>query len=143
MLKVGGKFIFTVMDGKKIFELLKDIKNGETWKVDQDGVPKYAITKKYNGDKFSAAGQTISVLLPFVDEMVDEPLCNVDVVIAEAQKLGFEVELNDSFASYMDKFQKADRTLHDKLTEDDKHYIGLFKYVSLCKMKEPKVGGRR
>lgn len=143
MLKIGGLFIFTVMDGAKVFELLKGLKNGETWKVLQDNVPKYAITKKYNSDKLSAAGQTISVLMPFSDEMYDEPLCNLDTVITEAKKLGFELELNDSFDTYMDRFEKADRTLFDKLTDSDKEYIGLYSFVSLRKVRGPKVGGRR
>lgn len=138
MLKVGGVFIFTVMDGKSVFDLLKPIPTGGQWEMRENNVLKHAIKKKYTGDKFAAVGQTISVLLPLADEMYDEPLCNVDVVIAEATKLGFAVELNASMSSYMDKFAQAAPILTEQLTQDDRDYIKLHRYCSLRKIKDIK-----
>lgn len=138
VLKVGGLFIFTVMDGKSVFDTLKSQPTGSTWSVKEGEITKYAIKKLYVGDKLTTAGQMISVMLPFSDTMYEEPLCNVDVVISEAEKLGFAVELNSSMTSYMNKFAHADRTLHDRLSPDDKSYISLFKFVSLRLIKEPK-----
>lgn len=135
MLKVGGVFIFTVMDGKAIFELLKDLAPGQQWASRENGALKYAITRKFTGKTLAPCGQMISVLLPFSDEMYDEPICNVDAVIAEARKLGFEIELNSPMTSYIDKFARADPTLAGRLTADDKKYIALHRYVSLRKVK--------
>lgn len=138
MLKVGGLFIFTVMNGKKIFDLLKPLSFGQQWESREDGVLKYAIRKDYRGDKLTPTGQMISVLLPFSDEMYQEPLCNIDTVVAEAGKLGFELELCGPMTTYMDKFGRADRALADRLTDEDKKYIELHSYVSLRKVKEIK-----
>lgn len=138
MLKVGGLFIFTVMDGKRVFELLSQLQPGQQWESREDGVLKYAIKKEYRGDKLTPVGQNISVLLPFSDEMYQEPLCNVDVVIAEASKLGFEIELNSSMITYIEKFGKADRALYDRLTEEDKKYVGLHSYISLRLVRQVK-----
>lgn len=138
MLKIGGVFIFTVMDGKKIFELLKPLQTGQQWESREDGVLKYAIKKEYRGDKLTPCAQMISVLLPFSDEMYQEPLCNVDTVVAEAAKLGFEVELNSSMSTYLDKFSRVDRALYDRLTDEDKKYIGLHTFVSLRRVRELK-----
>jgi hypothetical protein len=138
MLKVDGVFIFTVMDGKKVFDLLKNLSRGQQWESRENGVLKYAIKKDFAGDKLASSGQMISVLLPFSDEMYQEPLCNIDTVISEAHKLGFEVELNSSMNTYIDKFAKIDRALYDRLTAEDKEYIGLHSYVSLRKIREIK-----
>lgn len=138
MLKVGGVFIFTVMDGKSVFDLLKPLSTGQQWEAREDGVLKYAFKKNYSGEKLSPSGQMISVLLPFSDEMYEEPLCNVDTVIAEASKLGFEVELNSPMTAFMDKFSRADRSLFDQLTENDRKYISLHRYCSLRLIKSPK-----
>ena len=139
MLKVGGLFMFTVMDGTAIFSLLSGLKFGQTWEVRQDGVIKYAIRRDYKDDNLSKTGQNISILLPFIDEMQSEPLCNVDTVINEATRLGFSVELNNNMVDMMDMFAGHNKGLFNRLTSDDKHYISLFKYVSMRKIKDIKL----
>lgn len=135
MLKIGGIFMFTVLNGVKVFELLKPLRTGQQWEVKENGVVKYAIKKLYSGDKLSNTGQKISVLLPLADEMYEEPLCNIDALIGEAQKLGFEVEVSISFGSKMAVFEKCAKPLHLILTDDDKKYIDLHQIVTLRKMK--------
>jgi hypothetical protein len=97
-------------------------------------VLKYSIRRDYKGTKLAPTGQMISVLLPFSTEMKPEPLCNVDIVISEAKKLGLHVELNASMSTYMQKFEKLDRNLYAQLTNDDRDYIALYKFVSLRKV---------
>lgn len=138
MLKIGGVFIFTVMDGKSVFELLRDVPTGQRWESRERGVLKYAIKKNYVGNKLSSSGQMISVLMPFSDEMYEEPLCNIEVVIAEAARLGFEVEMNASMVTFKEKFARADRALYDRMTEEDFKYVSLYKYVSLRLVKQIK-----
>src|SRR5690606_29214919 len=57
LLKKGGLFMLTVLDGAAVFDLLKDYKHGETWSLEEGGVVKYAITKKYTASAITAAGQ--------------------------------------------------------------------------------------
>ncbi len=136
MLRVGGLFIFTVFDGQKVFDMIHNLAQGETWKVIQDNNTKFSITKKYAGNKLSQAGQTISVLLPFSGEAYDEPLCNIHYVISAAKKLGLELVLNRSFITHLDAFKTARPDLFNGLTSDDKSYIDLYSYVILRKVRE-------
>ncbi len=138
MLKIGGLFIFTVMDGKAVFELLRPLARGQQWESRSDGVLKYAIKKNYSGEKLSHSGQLISVLLPFSDEMYDEPLCNIEAVISEAAKIGFDVELNSSMITYAAKFATARPVSAAKLTQEDRDYIALHRFCSLRKTREIK-----
>lgn len=139
MLKTGGVFIFTVMDGSRVFDELRTLSRGQTWQLfEQSGgvnTLKYGLKKDYDGAKLAKTGQMISVHLPFSDSMYDEPLCNIEYVITVAKKIGLNVELNNSMLDHMDKFMKADRGLYDRLTPDDKKYIGLHSYVTLRKVK--------
>lgn len=140
LLKVDGVFIFTVMSGERVFQELSGLNKGQTWQLfeeGKDGVStlKYGLKKLYDGTKLAKTGQMISVHLPFSDTMYDEPLCNIDYVIAEAKKVGLSVEMNNSMIDYMDRFMKADRGLYDRLTDDDKRYIELHSYVMLRKVK--------
>jgi hypothetical protein len=137
MLRVNGIFMFTVMDGAKVFKLLSEnhISQNMTYEIREGEILKYAITRKYAGDKFAKMGQIISVLLPLNDKMLDEPLCNVDMVIAEAKKLNFEVEICNCMDKYLDAFKYADKALYDRLTQDDIKYISLHSVITLRKIK--------
>lgn len=135
MLKINGTFFFTVMDGKAIFDLLVGVEFGKSWSASENNVVKYEIKKDYQGKTLAPVGQMISVRLPFIDDLVSEPLCNVDVVVAEAAKLGLMVEINDNMAADM---SRIDKHIVNQLTAEDKHYIGLFRYITLRKTKEVK-----
>jgi hypothetical protein len=132
LLKIGGVFMFVVMSGQKIFELLKD---EQTWESRENNRVKYAIKRKYSGSVLTPAGQVISVLLPFAPDMYDEPLCNIEFILAEAENYGFEVVTNSSMSAYMDQFGRADSGLAAKLTPEDKKYIDMHSYVVLRKAK--------
>jgi hypothetical protein len=138
MLKVGGVFIFTVMDGSAVFDLLRDISTGKCWVSKEETVTKYAIRKDYVGDKLSDVNQMISVMLPFSDKLYQEPLCNIKTVISEASKVGLKVEINESMSAYMGQFARASTILHSKLTKEDHAYIGLHRSVVLRLMKRVK-----
>lgn len=137
MLRTGGLFMFTVMDGEKIFGLLSKLATGAQYTIVENGVIKYAVKKLYRGDKLAATGQNIAVKMPFTDEMYEEPLCNVTMVIAEATRLGFALELDSSMTTHMGKFEQANSTLYAKLTEQDKEYIALHRYITLRKVSQP------
>jgi len=130
MLKRGGLFYATVMNGKAIFDLLKDIKYGESWIIREDDVVKYELKKMYNDNRLAKTGQFVHVRLPFTAELVPEPLCNIENLITEAGRVGMSVEINDGMATHLDKFSKLDKNIYGQLTDDDKAYIGLFTSIS-------------
>jgi hypothetical protein len=134
MLKSGGVFIFTTMDGARVYEELKALRGGESWEVIESDVTKYAIRKEYEGALLKY-GQNIAVKLPFSNEMYVEPLCNIDYVIGLGRKYGLELEQNSPMDTYMEKFKKADRGLYDRLTDGDRRYIAMHSYVTLRKVK--------
>ncbi len=137
MLKVGGVFYASVMNGKAIFDLLRNLKHGESWICREADVPKYELRKMYTAgpnDKIAKTGQIIHVRLPFTAELVPEPLCNIENLIAEAARLKLAVEINDSMGSHLPAFAKLDQNIYSQLTDDDKLYIGLFTSISFRKI---------
>lgn len=132
MAKVGAVFIFTVMDGKSVFEALSE--TGK-WARTENGILKYAIERRYTSKTLSKFGQTIAVKLPFASEMYEEPLCNIDAVVSVAKSLGFEIEINEIMTKRMDQFKSAAPFVAEQLTSEDLDYIGLHKCVTLRKVK--------
>lgn len=132
-LKVGGVFMFTVMAGDRVFKTLRD--NMGKYTVLEGEIVKYSITALYKGDKLAPTGQLISVKLPFRAEELEEPLCNIDVIIAEAAKLHLAVEMNEPLDARFDAFSRTNSEMYERLTADDKTYIGLHSIVSLRRMK--------
>ncbi len=132
-LTLGGRFMFVVMSGEAIFKMIENIETGQQWQSWENGVIKYAIKKLYTNKKIDKTGQMISVLLPFSDKMYDEPLCNIDVVLREAKKLCLVPIVNESFIQHIPRFEKLVPAMFKQLTEEDKKYIALFRYVILEK----------
>jgi hypothetical protein len=132
MLRKGSSFMFTVMDGEKIFKLLK---NTPMWEVKQHEVTKFRIRKLYKGTTLAHAGQDISILLPMDPEEKTEPLCNIGHVVSVAKKMGFELSMRASFMDHIDKVETMAKHVFDQLDENDKKYIELYSIVILKKIK--------
>lgn len=133
LLKSGGVFIFSTMDGGSIHKLLADVQSGDSWKVFEGEVPKYEIRKDYRDTRLLNVGQKIAIRLPMTDELYEEPLANISYITTEANRMGLMSEINESFAKSLDAFARAKRYLSDQLTADDRAYIGLHRYVVLRK----------
>jgi len=134
LLIKGGLFVFTVMDGKAIFDLLSDLDEGQKWVAMENGVEKYGIKKLYSGAKIEPSGQTISVRMPFTNEYYEEPLCNVEYIIKLFTAKKYAVEMNSNFLDKINSPEVLSAKAGGRLTANDKHYIGLQRYVSLRKM---------
>jgi mRNA capping enzyme len=130
LLRKGEVFMFTCMDGKRIFELLNDIAPGESWFTTENNVRKYELMRGYAGKKLAPTGQMIKVRVGFADALYEEPLCNIDHVAKIGKKCGLVLERYHSMLDYMPQFQQ-ERSLYDKLTDDDKLYAGLHTYVTM------------
>ncbi len=142
MLKPGGVFMFTTMEGDRIFKLFsggsRSLRKGggvTRWELKEPGQDalgaKYAIERRFDSNNLTAAGQMIAVKLPFSDEMRPEPLANIRHIIDAAKTAGLKLEEHGNFADYMDAASGA--PFFDKLTEHDKTYISLHTYVVLKK----------
>ncbi len=129
MLFKGSYFIFSVMDGQKVFDLLQA--NNGVWKVTTGGVTKFCIRRHYTGTTLANTGQTISVLLPMSNEEKKEPLCNIDYVVGAAAKNHLEFVTRKSFWDAADNVESTAKHIYDALDDDDRFYIGLYSYVVL------------
>lgn len=130
LLKKGGTFIFTCMNGADITDLFSETPK---WSYEEGGRVKYAITKKYKSDTLASTGQKISVLLPFSNTMYEEYLVNVDYVVQKFTKAGFLCVYSRSYTYYSAAF--ADAQPDVQLSEGDKKYIGLYRVVKLKRAK--------
>lgn len=77
VLKPGGYFIGTCLDGVKVANMLDNSSNGK--KIgEQDGNVLWMIEKKYEGDfKLNQTGQTISVYMESINQILDEYLVDI------------------------------------------------------------------
>ena len=101
-IKVGGYFIGTCYDGAKMFQSLKDIKEGDKIELyksedckEQKNMKKiWSITKKYNVSEFqadeSSLGLTIGVYQETINKDFDEYLVNFTYFIEKMKHYGFE-----------------------------------------------------
>lgn len=135
IMRIGGHITITVMDGEKIFEKLENYKYGESWVLKNSGKPVYEIKKLYEGKKLANVGQKIAVRVPFADDLYEEPLCNIDFLIERFCKHGFNLELNNNFNDYLSEYEKTNCFGFRDLLDIDTEYSGLFRCISLCKMK--------
>lgn len=136
MLKHNGVFIFTTMNGGKIFDLLKPLQKGESWILKEGNITKYELRRQYKEDRLGNVGQTIAVRLPLADELYEEPLCNIDYLMGELKKHGFAPEVSESFSQLLPNFQKIRRDMYERLSPEDQQYIGLHEYVVVRKIKD-------
>jgi hypothetical protein len=126
VLDIGGIFIFTTFDGKKIFDLLT---NNDKYERIINGKKIYSIKKKYTSDEFNGLGHKIEVLLPFSnDEYYTEYLLNIDLVKSAFHKKGINLMIESSFMNYMESFNLEKKYFYDKLKDIDKEYIDLHKF---------------
>jgi Asfivirus mRNA-capping enzyme len=136
MLKKEGLFVFNVPDGKRIFDLLEKTKTGDSYDLFEDKekkVLKYSIKKTYKDTTFKT-GLSISLIHPFSrGQYYDEPLCDVDAVIAEFEKRGYKLQQKGSFIEWREKFHKFNPRFAKMMSENDKKYASLYTYVTLIK----------
>jgi len=139
MLRVGGVFMFTVMDGRRVFDALRDVPKGSSWTLKEGGVVKYEIRRDYAQDRIANVGQMIAVRLPLADELYTEPLCNLEYVNSELKKHGFMAEIDESFTQMLSVFAKVRPDMYERLSPEDLAYIDLHQYVVVRKERDFKA----
>jgi len=147
-ISTGGIVCMTVMNGRKIFDLLKNIPKGSEYifkeqeekvvvkkgrgkpkkEVEEPAEPeqfnKYGIVKKYIGEQFMGFNQTIGVKMPFSTEYYDEPLVDIEHLITKFKSCGFELINQYSFSDCIPAFHKTYKLL--SLDDEDKAFIDVY-----------------
>lgn len=130
-LKPNGRFIFTCFDGERIFKMLKET---EEWNSYENNILKYSIKKLYKSDSLTNYGQKIDVLLPFSDNTYyTEYLMNIQHILNVFNISNFTTEISLSFDTLLDNFKIANDKVYQNLSKSDKEFIGLYQFNILKK----------
>ena len=96
--KVGGHFIGTCFDGKRIFQYLQSVEKGEPKNIMVGDRKINSIIKFYDQEEFpdnsSCVGYTISVYQESINKYINEYLVNFDYLIQIMESYGFKVAQN-------------------------------------------------
>ena len=143
-LMIGGKFIATCFDGKKIFKSLdgKDFieqTNSEgkiIWKIDKRYKEKQLL------DDETSLGIPIGVYVNTFNNMEEEYLVNLDYLEKILPEFGLELELKESFEKHYNAV-RANGTLEDEVSKESQEFSFLNTSITIVKKNkyEPKVGG--
>lgn len=91
--KLNGYFIGTSYDGKTVFNILRNKRQGEEVEIYMDDKKVWSITKDYDGDSFrdddSSLGYKISVYQESINQSFSEYLVNYKFFIDAMEKYGF------------------------------------------------------
>jgi len=91
--KVGGYFIGTSYDGRKVFDMLKGRKQGESVQIKRNDERIWEITKRYDSNRFeadsSSLGYAIDVYQESINKVFTEYLVNYDYLDRMMENYGF------------------------------------------------------
>ena len=133
-LSSGGIFIFTCFDGARIFDMLKDVKTGDSYDIKQGNDVKYSIKKLYDDKKFVSYGMKISVIHPFsAGEYYEENLIDIQNIVNHFIKKKYTILTNNSFGDMLAKYEKAYPDLFKAMSKEDKMYSSLYNYITIVK----------
>jgi len=151
--KIGGYFIGTSFDGKKIFDKLKSIKKGESIKKVNNGEIIWKIKKNYDNQSFnddiSSLNLPIKVYMETINMEFTEYLVNYDFLTKLLQEYGFELddEIDDNIPPtgyFSDLFEILKKDKSDtygdsvNMSDDEKEISFLNRYFIYKKTKETK-----
>lgn len=116
LMPSGGRFMFTCLNGEKVYNLLK---SGTEFKPWGDGI-KYLIKPNFK-NKIFKGGEEIEILLPFSDTLYKEYLVNLTLLEKRLKKKKIVLESQANFDIYLEKFAEYKYNLSDT----DLNYIKL------------------
>jgi len=118
--QLGGYFIGTCYDGKKIFNLLKNKKKGESEIIMRNGGKIWEITKNYNEEEFTSDELSIGIPIDVYQESINksfkEYLVSFEYLTRILENYGFvllseseleEKKLPSSLGSFGELYQKV------------------------------------
>jgi hypothetical protein len=96
---VGGHFVCTSYDGKKVFELLREKARGESVGSVEKDKKLWEITKEYDATEFkddeTSIGLQIDVYQETINKVFPEYLVNYDYLIRLMDRFGFRIVTKD------------------------------------------------
>jgi len=129
-LKVGGRFIYTSLNGALIHKMLQGLKKGEMW---TSGMGKYSIRKDYTSTGLTY-GLKIGVLHPFSNgEYYVENLLDPELVKTELEAAGYWQIQQGNFQDFWYRYEQHSKGLAARLQGADKFYTGLYQYSAFMR----------
>lgn len=136
LLKEDGLIVITCFIGQEIFNLLKDLTEGQLWNVYENQVLKYSIKKMYSGEKLEPTGQKIGVIHPFSKgQYYEEHLINFEYVKQRFIDNKFTLVSNLNISKYIPDFKTRNNNVASMLTADDIKYLSLYGELVFKKKK--------
>jgi hypothetical protein len=159
--KVGGYFIGTSYDGRKVFQHLEDKKIGESIHIIKDQVKMWEIKKEYSAKKFennsNSVGFKINVYQESINKMFPEYLVNFQYLTEIMENFGFvlpsreearELGLPNSMGNFNEMFDLMEELVHSRrlkksdvgrslsMSADEKKISFLNKYFIFKKVRD-------
>jgi hypothetical protein len=136
LLKINGHLVVSCFFGEAVFDLLKDLKEGDTWSVHEHEVLKYSIRKMYSSDKIENMGQKIGVLMSFSKgAYYEEFMVNTTYLTNELTKQGYKLLVKRSVKDLIPNFNLKNPSVGSTLTNDDITYLSLYGELVYQKVK--------
>lgn len=133
--KIGGYFIGTCYDGRKIFNLLQSKKIGDSLRKICEDKCEYELTKQYEHDSFenneSSLGYAIDVYQSSINNVLTEYLVNFDYLKIVMENFGFvlideleaqTMQLNSGITNFETAYNNMESYI--KLNPSEKKYFG-------------------
>lgn len=118
-----NKLLISMLNGAKIFDLLKGLKVSETYDFyNNENILVNSIKKLYNEDNFDKAySLKIALTLPFTNgEFIEEEIYNISTICNIFEQYGCEIVENKNF----EEFNKL-----KNMTDADIKYTNLYNYL--------------
>lgn len=116
-----AKICIIVLSGRKVHEM-------GNWKAIEHGQVKYAIERKYMDDQLLNANQQVDITSPANGSMT-QYLVNIDHLTEVFKEQSMSLVAHKSALDYMNGFQVHDSNKYERLTDNDKKYIGLYDVI--------------
>ena len=145
--KIGGYFIGTCYDGKKVFNLLEDKKQNESAIIIQDEKKMWEVKKRYDSDTFNddetSLGYAIDVYQESINKTFTEYLVNFTYLKRLLENYGFRTlkknELkNLNFPNSIGSFQDLFYSMQEKLEREPNKKID-YKNATSMSENEKKI----
>jgi hypothetical protein len=162
--KLNGYFIGTAYDGKKIFDLLKKVKTGESVEIKKDDKKIWEVVKQYGSDTFdddaSSIGYEINVFQESINQYISEYLINFDYLNRVFEMYGFKIIDNTEAKDYnlpsgtgmfnelfnnmieeikMNKYKSKDYKESENMSPEEKKISFLNRYFVYKKIREVNI----
>ena len=118
LLKTGGEFFCTFMDGKRIED---EIKNNDGDKIEglkNNKIPIWAIIRKYNKDIDDKFNKKIDVFIESTSRLIPEYLVSYELLVEKCKEFNLELVESELFSEYFEKIKNEgsgeDKTIGNK-----------------------------